>query len=590
MVNALSYRSSFGYDTSNRQITVTDALGNVLTTVYDANRRTVARINANGFVTSQVYDALGQRIAIIDARGNRSSFTWDAAGRQTVTSDALGNLVTSQYDAASRQIVRIDGRSLRTSYAYDAASRLTGQQYQDGTRVTIAYDVDSRRTVLSDWTGLYTSTYDQDGRLSAVVNPAGITITYSYDAVGQRAWMAQPTGRFTYVFDPVGRISTLTNPEGQTTSWSYDAASRVTAQVLANGVRVSNTYDNADHLLLLANLTSTGTTLSSFNYAYNVVGNRTRVLEVDGSVVTWSYDPTYQLTNEQRSGPNSYSITYTYDAVGNRTLMVNNAAPTTYTYNAANEMATCQTGAGTTTYTFDGDGNLLTSLAPGIQLTTNTWDGENRLTQVALPSALTDIFTYNGDGLRVQKQDSTGTTRHVWDDETILLETNSANAIQVVYTLQPGGYGAIVSQSRGGADSFYLFDALGSTRTLTTTGGVVTDTYVYGSFGELLTAGVTTNPFRYIGRFGYYFDADTSWYYIRARYYAPVASLFVSRDYALVSGAVARFLKYYYCANDPVNTFDPSGLVIVITPMNQGNDKFSGELFTAGHTSCGEYV
>src|ERR1700735_2557340 len=37
-------------------------------------------------------------------------------------------------------------------------------------------------------------------------------------------------------------------------------------------------------------------------------------------------------------------------------------------------------------------------LAPGSQLTTNTWDGENRLTQVALPTAITDIFTYNGDG------------------------------------------------------------------------------------------------------------------------------------------------------------------------------------------------
>ena len=177
--------------------------------------------------------------------------------------------------------------------------------------------------------------------------------------------MAQPTGAFTYVFDQAGPDQHLTNPEGQVTSWSYDAASRVTAQLLANGVRVSNTYDNADRLLLLANLTSTGTTLSSFNYAYNAVGYRTRVMEVDGSVVTWSYDPTYQLTNEQRSGANSYNITYTYDAVGNRTLMVNSAAPTTYTYNAANEMATSQTSAGTTTYTFDGDGNLLTSLAAG---------------------------------------------------------------------------------------------------------------------------------------------------------------------------------------------------------------------------------
>ena len=65
--------------------------------------------------------------------------------------------ITYQYDDASRRLLRIDGRGLLTSYVYDAASRLIGQQYQDGTRVTMTYDANSRRTVLSDWTGLYTS-------------------------------------------------------------------------------------------------------------------------------------------------------------------------------------------------------------------------------------------------------------------------------------------------------------------------------------------------------------------------------------------------------------------------------------------------
>ena len=53
------------------------------------------------------------------------------------------------------------------TYLYDAVSQLVGKEYQDGTRVTMIYDVNGRRTVLSDWTGVYTSGYDGIGRLDS---------------------------------------------------------------------------------------------------------------------------------------------------------------------------------------------------------------------------------------------------------------------------------------------------------------------------------------------------------------------------------------------------------------------------------------
>ena len=383
-------------------------------------------------------------------------------------------------------------------------------------------------------------------------------ITYRYDAVGQR--LDGATDRDVHLpVRPGRRTAPCRTPEAQVTSWLYDAASRVTGQVLANGVQVSNTYDNADRLLLLANLGSGGTTLSSFAYTYNPVGNRTQVVEVDGSVVTWSYDPTYQLTNEQRSAPNSYDITYTYDAVGNRTLLVNNGAPTSYVYNPANEMATSQTSAGVTTYAFDGDGNLLTALAPGNQVTTNTWDGENRLTLVALPSGIVDTFAYNADGQRVQKQDSTGTTNHVWDGQNILLESNAGNIIQVVYTLEPVSYGNLVSASRGAVDSFYLCDGLGSTRELANSAGSVSDSYLYDSFGNIRqTTGSTVNVFRFVGRQGYYYDIDLSIYQLRARSYDQRTVRFLSRD--PVSYGPSDLNAYRYVSANPVGKTDPSGL------------------------------
>ena len=71
----------------------------------------------------------------------------------------------------------------------------------------------------------------------------------------------------------------------------------------------------------------------------------------------------------------------------------------------------------------------------------------------------TNQYSYNGDGQRVQIVDSQGTKKPIWDFQNILLETDGSDATQVVYTLEPAGYGNLVSQRRGSTTSFYLFDA-----------------------------------------------------------------------------------------------------------------------------------
>ena len=50
------------------------------------------------------------------------------------------------------------------------------------------------------------------------------------------------------------------------------------------------------------------------------MSNRTSVVETNGDRVTWTYDDTYQLTREQRSGANAYDTKFTYDALGTREL------------------------------------------------------------------------------------------------------------------------------------------------------------------------------------------------------------------------------------------------------------------------------
>ena len=566
-------RTSYAFDRASRRIRTQDANNNNTTTIYDAAGRVSATLNAKGLRTTQVYDAASWLVALVDASGHRNSFAYDADSRQTQLIDPLGRRTTFGFDAASRQTSRIDARGFRTSYVYDNDNRLTGRRYPDGSRVTFAYDNASRRTLLNDWTGRTTSMYDADGRLNAVISPAGLRLTYGYDAASQRKYLTEPEGaRFTYSFDADGRTNYVMNPQAQRTTWSYDAASRVTGIHYANTTRTSYLHDNASRLLHVLNLSSTSTTLSSFSYALDAIGNRQRVVESNGNRVTWTYDKTYQLTNEQRSGSNGYNITYTYDPVGNRLVLINGGVRTTSSYDTTNALTRSQASAGITTYTSDLNGNLLTSRNPSIQITTNTWDFENRLTQVALPSAIVDTFTYNGDGQRVQKIDSTGTTKHLRDGQNILLETDGSNIIQVVYTLQPQLYGNLISQRRSGIISFYLFDGLGSTTQLAGSTGMVTDTYLYDSWGNiLLVSGATTNPFRYVGMYGYYYDLDTQEFHLRLRYYNPGIARFMSIDPSALSTSTAIAIRdsfglvfYVYGNNSPANAIDPSGLDVAL--------------------------
>ena len=44
-------------------------------------------------------------------------------------------------------------------------------------------------------------------------------------------------------------------------------------------------------------------TNSLFTYTYDQIGNRLGVLGLNGDVVTWTYDRTYQLTNGTAAAP-----------------------------------------------------------------------------------------------------------------------------------------------------------------------------------------------------------------------------------------------------------------------------------------------
>jgi RHS repeat-associated protein len=94
---------------------------------------------------------------------------------------------------------------------------------------------------------------------------------------------------------------------------------------------------------------------------------------------------------------------------------------------------------------------------------------------------------------------------------------------------------------------------------LTDESGVVTDTYTYDAFGNIIErTGTTPNAILYSQE---YFDSDLGLYNLRARHYDPNQGRFTSID--PFGGFVDEPLsihKYLYVHADPVNLIDPEGL------------------------------
>jgi RHS repeat-associated protein len=86
----------------------------------------------------------------------------------------------------------------------------------------------------------------------------------------------------------------------------------------------------------------------------------------------------------------------------------------------------------------------------------------------------------------------------------------------------------------------------------------VADTYEYDAFGNKINStGTTPNNYLYRGE---QFDSDLGLYYLRARYYNPIAGRFMSRDPEEHSPMDPNQLhKYLYVGGDPVNWWDPTG-------------------------------
>src|SRR3990172_2264786 len=302
--------TSFDYDALNRQTRVTDSLGNDTHFGYDAVGNRTAMTDANGVVTRYEYDQLNRLTAVVenldaggpadhqtnvrtehsyDANGNRrtindgnghvTTFVYDALNRLRSEADALGNMTTYASDAAGNRTALTDANGLTTGFASDRANRLVRINYPaPDADVLFEYDAAGNRTLMSDGTGDTTWTYDELNRVASVEAATG-PVGYGYDAAGNRTSLGYPDGKqVSYAYDPANRMTSVTDWGGQETGYAYDGSGRTTSVSLPNGVVSNYAYDDAGRLLSIFHQAG-AEVLSSFEYTYDSVGNRVRVIE-----------------------------------------------------------------------------------------------------------------------------------------------------------------------------------------------------------------------------------------------------------------------------------------------------------------------
>ena len=567
-------RASATYDAMDRKTSATDLGGITTQYEFDENGNLVAVVDPYGRRTEQVYDEQNNRIQQIDAAGRVTLWAYDDVGRVTSRTLPEGQTESFSYDANGNRVGHVDFNSRSHTFIYDEMDREVSAIHADGITVTTVYSDVGLVLSVTDERGVTSHIFDERDRLTSIANPDGRTISYSYDAASNRTRLETANQVINYTFDGLNRLENVTDRIG-TSTYDYDAVGNIAGINYANGTRAARSYDTLNRLLEVSQFDSSDVLFDRHTYTLDPNGNRLDHTELGGRVATYTYDDLYLLLSEAVSDPNvgARDETYTYDAVGNRQSVTRanslGTTTTTYTFDG-NDRLLSETAVGAVpsavSYTYDDIGNQI-GKTDGPVTTTYSYDSRNRMISVDSGRI---VYEYDASGIRQSRTESLQTRSYLVDpnrqfSQVLEEQIEGAPFVDVSYTY---GIDLIAQHRRIDATSTlsdtYHYDGIGSTRSLTSETGVVSDRYAYTAFGELEDQfGSTPNSYLYAGE---QYDDSLQKYYLRARYYDPGYGRFDRMDeWAGLPCTPITLNKYIYANGNPVSNIDPSGFVATNT-------------------------
>ena len=260
--------------------------------------------------------------------------------------------------------------------------------------------------------------------------------------------------------------------------------------------------------------------------------------------LSYVYDVRGQLLEERRNGA---SVCYAYDKAGNRIRKTDAQGEIRYLYNEKNQLVEEESPADRKQFSYDCQGGIIEEKnAAGIRRF--SYNSRHQQTRVETETGNVQENRYDAEGLRFELLENGRRTSFVYHDGELLQEEGREEQ-KTSYHLGAG----IEAFQRGQELYYYHKDEQLSTALVIGGQGEIRNSYQYDAFGMSLgTTEKLNNRIRYTGQ---QYDDVTGQYYLRARYYNPVAGRFMQEDVYQGDG----LNLYAYCGNNPVVYDDPSG-------------------------------
>ncbi|MBU1906507.1 MAG: hypothetical protein KJ923_05865, partial [Candidatus Omnitrophica bacterium] len=379
---------------------------------------------------------------------------------------------------------------------------------------------------------------------------------YSFDNFGALQQISYPDNSIVdYDYNQIGKIRQV-KKDGQAlvANITYGSTEAIKSIVYANGAQSTYAYDQ-NELYRLKNKTTTQNSniLQNINYAYDPVGNITRIQDLGTQIPkdsNYTYDDLNRLT---QANINGLIETYSYSPSGNILSKTNIG---NYEYgNSRHPQAV--TKAGSDTFEYDGNGNLVSSLRATGEAISYQYNYANRLVEIADPVG-TFRYVY-GDGYeRIQKQLPDGKITTYLGEIAEVNELGELTDYLFVDKLR------VATVDKNGL-YYRTNDHLSSASILTNTSGQIAQKLDFLPFvAERLNekAGDFETRFTFTDQEK---DAENGLLYYGARYYNAEAGRFTQPDPAIIQLDIKLLNNpqllnaYTYSLNNPLRYIDPDG-------------------------------